>query len=395
MNRFPFIFPLAILAFAGSSYTYLDRIFTASTRWGFLGLLLLSILFSFRKISSGHWTIMLLFLYAVWGVTTSIWSEAMDLSLLKSSVFAVVSFTFYFAGSFWGEVVGRDRIFDFLFPVLLMTFVSSLLGYFLSPFAFDGDFFQGFVHGSNMLGFLIAISAPCVLWKYYKADARTVDRMLYGFMAAALAYFLYLSHSRAAMLAVFCVLATFLYVVSLKRALLLAGLISFLIVMMMTFNPEALKTVIHDTVFKKSNTLLYTRAQTWEESFAQAQKGGLLGGGYGVTIGSDAWKGGFSAVGYGREKGNSQLAVTEETGLVGLFLYSLLMISIFLSMISALGSARGMDERVAMALCLGAIAGFFVNSCFEAWWVAPGSFESVAFWSVVGVATGISSSCTD
>ena len=39
---------------------------------------------------------------------------------------------------------------------------------------------------------------------------------------------------------------------------------------------------------------------------------------FGNSIGGGSFAGGLTAVGYGREKGNTQLAIVEETGLVGL-----------------------------------------------------------------------------
>src|SRR5208283_3167499 len=72
-----------------------------------------------------------------------------------------------------------------------------------------------------------------------------------------------------------------------------------------------------------------SRQELWEESYEQAVKGGFVGGGYGVTIGDTDFAGGLTAVGYGREKGNSQLAIMEETGMVGLGLYVIFLVVLF------------------------------------------------------------------
>lgn len=334
---------------------------------------------------------MMLFLNAVWALTTSLWSEAFDLSMSKSLALFLTSFSFYIAGIYWGESARWGHLFDFLAPVAMVTFASSLLGYFFSPAAFNGFMFQGFVGGSNMLGLLVFVSLPAILWKFYKMPAGSANKKLYVSAAALMLFFLYLTYSRSSMLAAGCVIGSFMYVVSLKRTLTLAYLLLFLLLITYAFRYEYLEAIIRETVFKKSDSVLFSRAQTWEESLEQARKGGLLGGGYGVTIGYDAWAGGLTAVGYGREKGSSQLAIAEETGLVGLFFYSVLMVSVISSLVMSLKAAREIDTRVALSLCLGVVTGLFLNSCFEGWWVAPGSFEYVAFWSVAGVGSGISS----
>jgi len=100
----------------------------------------------------------------------------------------------------------------------------------------------------------------------------------------------------------------------------------------------------------------------------------------------------LSALSYGREKGNSQLAIVEETGLVGLGLYGILLITLFTPLISAHLREKSRDGKVILGLITGALAGLTLESVFEAWWVAPGSAESAYFWSLAGVGLGIARS---
>jgi O-antigen ligase len=126
------------------------------------------------------------------------------------------------------------------------------------------------------------------------------------------------------------------------------------------------------------------------QSYKAAVEGGLLGLGYGVSFGAGKFAGGLTAVGYGREKGNTQLAIVEETGLVGLFLYALLVFSLFTNVLTAYRRVGHKSEKALMAVLLGALTGSMVQSFFEAWWVAPGSPESAYFWALAGVSLGVS-----
>jgi O-antigen ligase len=138
--------------------------------------------------------------------------------------------------------------------------------------------------------------------------------------------------------------------------------------------------------------VIFSREQVWLRSYENAEQGGWFGIGYGATVGDTEFEEGLSAVGYGREKGNAQLAIVEETGLVGLGLYGILLITLFAPLISAHLRERSRNGKVILGLITGALAGFTIQSVFEAWWVAPGSAESAYFWSLAGVGLGIARS---
>jgi O-antigen ligase len=97
----------------------------------------------------------------------------------------------------------------------------------------------------------------------------------------------------------------------------------------------------------------------------------------------------LTAVGYGREKGNSQLAIVEETGLVGLAFYLVLVFALISRVYGGFAMAKNPRAKVALGLAFGAVVGMLFQSVFEAWWVAPGAPESVAFWALTGVSLGL------
>ena len=118
---------------------------------------------------------------------------------------------------------------------------------------------------------------------------------------------------------------------------------------------------------------------------------GWSGGGYGVTIGDTNFKGGLTAIGYGREKGNTQLAIVEETGIIGLLIYLYLLYVLFKRLISEQSKLPRCGTKVLLGIVTGTLFGLIMQSVFEAWWVAPGAPESLYFWTLAGVAQGIAS----
>ena len=109
-----------------------------------------------------------------------------------------------------------------------------------------------------------------------------------------------------------------------------------------------------------------------------------------MTIGDDSFAGGLFSLGYGREKGNSVLAILEELGQVGLVLYVLLLLYIFHPIWRAARRATDRDDSVLLYLILGTLVGLTANSMFEAWWVAPGSPASPYFWAMTGIGMAVS-----
>lgn len=139
----------------------------------------------------------------------------------------------------------------------------------------------------------------------------------------------------------------------------------------------------------RGGDILFSRRDPWEESYNGALQGGWFGLGYGASYGDTGFSGGLTAVGYGREKCNSQLAVIEETGIVGGVFYVILIFTIFAELLRGVKRAVEPEARMEIALITGLASGLLLQSMFEAWWTSPGSVESALFWSTVGVGSAL------
>ena len=172
-----------------------------------------------------------------------------------------------------------------------------------------------------------------------------------------------------------------------KRTIVLAS-ISFLLVSgVLFFSSLTYTNLLHKGA---KVDVLESRRDVWDATYLAALQGGWLGSGYGVTIGGAEFSlsGGLSLVNYGREKGNSQLAVIEETGVVGFIFYLLLLVIFFQQAFHCYAVSQG-DKKVMMGLILGTMLGLTLQSIVEAWWGAPASPEAIYFWSLFGIVVGI------
>lgn len=400
------LFPLALFSFSAVAVKYTNWVFTTQTRWLFLGLLA-----AFLLIRRGQprlpRTMLYNFLaiYIIWCCATTLWSGVPQLSATKSIAFAIVAVTFTTAGQLWVKRLGVDGALLISAPFVVLTLFAGLLGR-GNAIAFNygawNEFylFQGLTGNPNMFGILCLMALPYGIWQVCQLSKKRLGGLRYwvavGILAALLAL-LVSSHSRAAMLAAALCGLGWAAAAGARRvfALILVGLFG-ATVLTLAF-PETLGPIEQRFVLKgatEEEGFFFSRRNKWEQSFRFAQEGGWIGGGYGVTIGDASFAGGLSAVGYGREKGSSQLAIIEETGVVGLGLYVVLLLTLFGYIWSAMKRARRLDLRIALGITIGALAGMTAHSVFEAWWVAPGSPESAYFWALTGVAIGLAQETT-
>ena len=135
-----------------------------------------------------------------------------------------------------------------------------------------------------------------------------------------------LTYSRAAILALGIGIITYLFVTSSKKILSFLFAITALL-LVFYFTIPFIQNSIDNVLNKDGGNILSRRTVLWEPSFEAAKLGGLFGLGYGVSapeIKTPVSTGSHYEDGrYVREKGNSVLAMIEETGYIGLLLFLL------------------------------------------------------------------------
>jgi O-antigen ligase len=389
------IFPLTLVAFEAVGVRYWNIVFNDTTRWFLVAILLLAVLLRGQIILAFRGTRgVFIGAYLLWCLCTTMWSEEPQLSLMKSVALMINVTALFGAGYAWTLYSDRSAPFGFLLPVVILALFAGLFDPSAASFqAGTITIYQGLSGNPNYLGSIVAMSFPYAFWQVYRARSGTLSRFLYLTIFLALAVLLWRSGSRASTLCVLSMLTMLIVALSPKKRFTVICLIGVLSLGAAIALP-ALQISLYERFIVKGNvnedgSVLYTRQEVWSESYELAKQGGLIGGGYGVTIGdTGGFAGGLTSVGYGREKGNSQLAVWEETGIVGLTLYSLLLFAILLELGSGFAKTRNPNVKVELGLLLGTIIGFTLHSVFEAWWVAPGGPEFAYFWSIVGAAYG-------
>jgi hypothetical protein len=254
------------------------------------------------------------------------WPDVPELTGAKAITFAVVTLAVTSGGIEWARTRAGNSLIARHFPFTLLAIFAGFFGYSTPGASVDSgvavSLYRGLTGNPNTLGMLAAMGLPYAVWHFYSSGRHGAPRR-----------------------------ASFVAVVAVQAA------------------PDS----THDNFWRfadKGNPnadILFSRRSLWEVSYEQARKGGWFGGGYGVTIGETGFDFGLTAFGYGREKGNTQLAIMEELGLIGLWLYGLLLASLFGHLARTFKRFQTRDDKVAFGIVTGAILGMTVNSVFEAW----------------------------
>lgn len=396
---FEILLPLTFLFFLGRGTTFVNSLQPALLEWPIF-FILFGYLFLNKKLLiyiNKDWLVFLA-LYLVWCLSTNFWSEVPLLSVIKSTLFVLVIITMISAGSLWVIRFGYERVIDFLFLIMLVAVISNIAGLNSGSYLHSGiEIYGGLSGNPNNFGFLAATTCSIILWHLYQAWGNRWYSLLWGLLLLIDINGLLMSYSRSAMAIFLCIIYFFLISLSSHKKIMIIFSVLFAALISVALNPmvmvsmeKSIMTHVQKGVVASSldtQQMLFTRNKVWEKSYQQAMKGGFLGGGFYVTIGENDFSLSHPNA-YGREKGNSQLAIVEETGIIGLSLYLLIIVSFYWYVLKYYRNLKPVRKKVAMGLVLGVISGLLAESLVEAWWDSLGP-EVVCFWAVIGVAFGI------
>ncbi|MBI3675204.1 MAG: O-antigen ligase family protein [Proteobacteria bacterium] len=390
------VFSLTLIAFSAVGVKYLNIVFDTSTRWIFLALLASVLLLrgqQFFLFTSRFGPV--LGLYFLWCLLTALWSLVPLLSFMKATAFMIIAVSFVTAGQVWVQTWKGENTLGYLLPVVLMTLFAGLFAPGGGGVETEGlTIYRGLTGNPNYLGILVASSLPYALLLAYRSFrndrppwVKTVSISLIG----ALVTLLWMSGSRSATLCALVISLSFF--LSLNQSKQVTSIIVAIALGAgaLLVAPEIERGVYQRVVVKSTSgsDIFFSRRQTWDISAVAAEQGEIAGLGYGASAGATSFDWSLTSNRYGREKGNTVLAVMEETGVIGLAIYVAAILSIFTELFRGLRRCPDSEGRVELSLLIGFIAGLIVQSMFEAWWSSPGSVESALFWSALGVASGL------
>ena len=368
----------------------------ASLRWAIMGILAAEgcvLLLAHGGFLPMPWALLGLLGFSVVTFASCAWSEVPLLSFYKAVSFALLLLGLVLANG----LVLRERPdvwLRFLVGVNLSAVAATVL---VLLFGSSGTIVnqqhlvivRGPFISANSLGSVIALTLPAVMW-WRERGARLGRRRLAIAAAILLGVdvtLLYLSHSRASILATLLMFAAY----SLLRARRFGVVLVLISVTLVAIPQVRLLDIYAEVAYKgtgHASASFITRRQEFQASLSAAGSEPLAGHGFGISAGLSVteWKGQLQAYDANREKTTSLFGTIEEVGVVGAIPLFLALGAILVGGFGRVrrtipSPQRQLDEILMLVILVGV-----VHSEFEAWLTSAGSFEAFIFWGTVGVA---------
>jgi len=359
-----------------------------------------------------HYTSYFFLLPGLWFLLTSFWSSYPEISAVRALYFILISSGSIAAGILWTQFSPKN-ILGFLLPsnviiILLCTF--SLLTNIPSDSwtGGHGKGFMGFFGHQNLLASVILFTIPSVI------DLRTrvkspKSKVFFYLLITSNLIFLIITYSRASIVSLLFGVIIFLILNRNWRILFYSSIVAVLVFIAILFTPSL--NQFADKIIKKDFPEVYSsRIWMWEPSYRAAQNGGLTGLGYGMSdpnIKPGSLGDHYEGERFVREKGNSVLALVEETGVVGLVLFLLPIIYLLRKLpdtryqtlptgrqvpdyknLSGIRHPASGIQKLATSIPIASLAALILHAQFEAWWVGVGSVQLPLFYVYIGFFTG-------
>jgi O-antigen ligase len=381
-----FIFAAALLAFLASNFP-LGKI-GVYARFPMIALLIAScvILVARTRLSGIAPLFATVYLFLTYSFVTTFWTENVALSLAKWFLYATVSLAFLVGGTAIAQnSPPASNPFASLKWLFLPMMISSVFALIVGQGWVEGNF-RGMCGNSNALGASIMLTTP---WLIYELKLKWEDRRARRWLvvlACTTVVVMLATHSRAA-LSGFLILPAFsAKQLKVGRKVVLGYLFLMVLILTYALRPGAFDVVYHSYVEKRSDNIMASRGTQMEDSWDAAKQGGIFGEGFGVSVGLSRYWDMTTFSRISREKGNSMLAIMEETGLVGLGFYVAVLVALYLTF-RKFGRTTDLDQKFIANIAMGYFVAALVHGQFEAWFLSFGPDVSV-YWGVIGMALG-------
>jgi O-antigen ligase len=337
---------------------------------------------------------LLFLLPGTWFLLTSLWSSYPAISAMRSLYFMLLSGGCLAAGILWIRYSGKS-VLDFLLPANIFIVTLSLFSLITnipsdSWTGGNGKGFMGFFGQQNLLASVILFTLPAVIFRIailaklrIRNPASSIWKLTtYYLLLTVNLLLLALTYSRASILSLLFGVLIYL-LLNKKWKIIFYTLSASALLAVIIYITPSLNNLTGNIINKDFPEFYTSRMWMWEPSYRAAVDGGLIGLGYGISD-PDEKVGGmgdhFEGDRFIREKGNSILALVEESGLIGLALFVLpLIVMIVKIKISGI-------QHSASSILIASLAAFLLHSQFEAWCVGVGSVQLPLFFIYIGLA---------
>lgn len=368
-------------------------------------------LLEFKLFKELKYFILLIFLFSSWSLLTALWSYDPQITYPRAFYFAYVAAASTIGGYLWYKFFSNS-VLSFLLSanilIVIISFISLITNKPENSWTGGcGIGFMGYAPHQNILGMMILFTIPPVLFRTFayfsknffnyfshsnKKNYVIMPPILFFILLTSNVYLIILSHSRASVLSLLLIIVTFVlfsfkWKIFLTSSLILIIFISALFFVIPDFGNKAINYAL-----KTEKNIGERRYSQLEATIAAAKNGGIIGLGYGISDPKNILpKDNPSEKRYYREKMISILALVEEVGIIGLILFLTLIGYVYARLLSLISmDLHSNDEiKVAAKFIFTVLLGLSLNAQIEGWWLGPGSWQFLLFFTIIGSSLGI------
>ena len=354
------VLPLIVLLEIGRTFYHTNAVYVLSRV-----LLSYFLLFTYSEAKKNKQLkvyIMLVLLFSLWALASTIWSYDPMITFPRAFYFAYVAISAAIAGYLWCVHFSKSFLSFLLLANVLIVAISLFSLITSQPSdAWTGGCgigFKGFAPHQNVLGMMILLTIPSVLFPVFSFLSRRsfakpdISRFTFHSILLLLnLYILILTQSRASVMSVLLMVVTFVIFTINWKILITTGLTLVLFIAALFFASPEIKTSVTDYIFKTENTIGDRRSTQIKATVSAAQHGGLIGLGYGISDPKNILGDVEEGKRYYREKMISVLALVEEVGVIGLAFFLAIIGYVFLLLLKTfktvtLSLSKGIQFRM-------------------------------------------------
>src|SRR5208282_5424711 len=110
------------------------------------------------------------------------------LSLMKSGALGLVALGLFVGGQYWVVRVGGEQSLSYLFPILALALFAGVFGQDAIEQSEGLALYEGLTGNPNMLGSLMYMAVPLLLWQSYRSRGKRRQLILWiGMLGVVLA----------------------------------------------------------------------------------------------------------------------------------------------------------------------------------------------------------------
>lgn len=324
-------------------------------------------------------------LFSIFALFFSFFSINIKISLFKSITFILlIFFSLIIIPEFTKDYKNKLYLLKILKFILSTMIIINTIVFIISPHWSYKTFivrFQGIFSNPNTLGMFLFVSLPVFVYFFLSSNKKLEKIVNFTFILLIFMLAIF-TFSRAALLGMLIFMMVILFY--LKKRLFKIIFLTSIVLLVVLFNSPTLMEL-----FRLSEDPFTYRDRIWQIGLENFSESKIIGKGYGTTqqIMSNKFilkKYDVSEYHLGKHFHNIYVEILCETGLIGLLLFVIFLISTSCKFIKKIKTSKNEEQIFAISV-YSLFIGVIVHGFFESMLLSAGNVSNLIVWCLIGM----------